>query len=247
MRRLAVPLLAIALIGLAGCKVVRYPAERVLPRPIPDPPPELVAELTGQEEQRDQEAAAEEAVERTVRAAVEQVLDIGRKLVGQREVSIDGQRHRADCSGFVIACFEHAGMRIIGAEDKGTSGTEILYRALDRVGGLHTDDIPEPGDLAFFSNTHDRNGNGRLDDDFSHVGFVESVSEDGTIHFLHFVSGAVRIGRMNLLHPTQRVDEVSGTIWNDPLRRRRKDDGPKVRYLTAELWIGFGRAGGDDD
>lgn len=247
MRRLAVPLLLIALGSLAGCKVVRYPPERVLPRPIPEISPELRAELTGKEEQRAEEEAAEEAVDRTVRKAVQEVIDIGRKLVGQREVTIDGTSHRADCSGFVQACFGHAGLRLSGPEDTGTSGTEILYRALERVGGVHEREIPEPGDLVFFSNTHDRNSNGRVDDDFSHVGFVETVGEDGTIHFLHFVSGAVRIGRMNLLHPSQRVDEETGTIWNDPLRRRRKDDSAKVRYLTAELWIGFGRVGGDDD
>ncbi len=247
MRRLAIPLLLLALGCLAGCKVVRYPPEKVLPRPIPEITPELRAELTGEAEQEAEEEAQEEAVDRTVRKAVQEVIDVGRKLVGQREVTIDGQSHRADCSGFVQACFGHAGVRIIGPEDRGISGTELLYRALERVDGIHTREIPEPGDLVFFSNTHDRNGNGKLDDDFSHVGFVESVNEDGTIHFLHFVSGAVRIGRMNLLHPSQRVDEGSGTIWNDPLRRRRKDDSSKVRYLTAELWIGFGRVGGADD
>ncbi len=246
MRRLAVPLLFVVLAGLAGCKVIRYPAERVLPRPIPDPPAELVEELAGEEEQREEEQQEEQAVERTVRAAVERVIEIGRKMVGQREVTIEGQSHRADCSGFVTACFDHAGLDLIEPGDAGTSGTEILYRALQRVDGVHEDEIPEPGDLVFFSNTHDRNRNGRVDDDFTHVGFVESVGEDGTVHFLHFVSGAVRIGRMNLLHPNARVNEETGAIWNDPLRRRRKDDSSKVRYLTSQLWIGFGRVGGDD-
>jgi hypothetical protein len=247
MRRLAIPLLFIALAGLAGCKVIRYPAERVLPRPIPAPSAELIEELAGEEQQREEAQQEEQAVERTVRAAVERVLEIGRKMVGQREVAIDGQNHRADCSGFVRACFDAAGLTLTQAGDTGTSGTEILYNALRRAGGLHEGEIPDPGDLVFFSNTYDRNHNGRLDDDFTHVGFVESVGEDGTVHFLHFVSGAVRIGRMNLLHPNDRVDEGSGAIWNDPLRRRRKDDSAKVRYLTSQLWIGFGTVGGDDD
>ena len=93
----------------------------------------------------------------------------------------------------------------------------------------------------FFSNTYDRNGNGALDDDFSHVGFVESVAEDGTVHFLHYVGGAVRIGRMNLLRPHDHVDSNSGTILNDFLRRRRASDADDVRYLTSELWVAFGR------
>ncbi len=247
MRKSVIPLLFVALLGLAGCKVIRYPAERVLPRPIPEPSAELIEELAGEEQQREEEQQEEQAVERTVRTAVDRVLEIGRAMVGQREVTIDGQSHRADCSGFVQACFTAGGLTLTESGDAGTSGTEILYNALRRTGGLHEGEIPEPGDLVFFSNTYDRNHNGRLDDDFTHVGFVESVGGDGTVHFLHFVSGAVRIGRMNLLHPNDRVDEGSGTIWNDPLRRRRKDDSAKVRYLTSQLWIGFGRIGGDDD
>ena len=243
--RLIMLLLAVALV--AGCKVVRYPPERVLPRPVPDPTPELIAEITGGPEAARRDREQTDEVERAVRAAVQRVIEIGRQLVGQRSVVIEGTEHRADCSGFVQACFGHAGLRVAGAADRGGSGTEILYRALERIDGLHEDEIPESGDLVFFSNTHDRNGNGRLDDEFTHVGFVDSVGDDGTIQFLHFVSGAVRIGRMNLLHPNNRVDEESGTIWNDPLRRRRKSDSSKVRYLTSQLWIGFGRPAVGDD
>jgi peptidoglycan DL-endopeptidase CwlO len=230
----SLPLLLLVFVaGLPGCRVMKYPAERFLPDPIPDPPEDVLAQVA------DDEARRQWAREQ--RDLLAGVVDLGRALVGKAEVVLDGTTWPSDCSGFVRGCFNQMGIVIASPADRGTSGTEIFYRAMARTSGLHTGELPEPGELVFFSNTYDRNANGELDDTFSHVGFVESVAEDGTVHFLHYVGGAVRIGRMNLLRPHDHVDSNSGTILNDFLRRRRAGDADDVRYLTSELWVAFGR------
>jgi hypothetical protein len=233
-RLLLLALLPMILCGsLGGCRVMRYPSEAVLPDPIPDPPADVIAEV---------EALARDAAEaRAERSLADQAVAVGQSLVGQAKVVLGGKTFNRDCSGFVRACLTHVGLDVVEAGDEGASGTEIFYRAIERRGGIHDEDLPQPGDLVFFSNTYDRNDNGELDDDFTHVGLVESVSDLGTIHFLHYIGGAVRIGRMNLLRPHDDADSNSGTILNDFLRRRRLEDSPGVRYLTSELWAGFGR------
>ena len=224
-------------LALGGCRVLRYPAENSLPDPIPDPPDDVRQQV--EDEARQGEQAQGES------SLVSKAVALGESLVGQAKVVVDGKTWRSDCSGFVRGVLTQVGLNVVEPQDEGESGTELFYRAIERRGGIHDEDIPEPGDLVFFSDTYDRNGNGRLDDDFTHVGMVESVSDDGTIYFLHYIGGAVRIGRMNLLRAHVHADTETGSILNDYLRRRRRGDSAKVKYLASELWTGFGRITGD--
>jgi len=237
--RIATPLTAMVLLplALAGCRVLRYPAEKTLPDPIPEPTDDVRRQV--EEEARLQQEASRES------SLVEEAVALGQSLVGQAKVVLDGETWRADCSGFVRGVLATTGLDVVEPQDEGSSGTERFYRAIERRGGIHDDDVPEPGDLVFFSDTYDRNGNGRLDDAFTHVGMVESVTDEGTVRFLHYIGGAVRIGRMNLLRPHVHADEQTGSILNDFLRRRRRGDSAKVKYLASELWIGFGRISGE--
>lgn len=103
---------------------------------------------------------------------------------------------------------------------------------------LHRRRIPSPGDIAFFDDTYDRNGNGRLDDPLSHVAVVESVDQGGTITMVHIGSKGVARLMMNLRHPEDRTD-TQGTVLNDYMRARSNGDSPRTRYLTGELWVAF--------
>ncbi len=227
-------LIAAAAVGTPGCRVVRYPAERYLPDPVPDAPPEVLAEVAAR---RPTGGGAGH------RATLERVVENGRALVGRAEVRFDGITGRADCSGFVVAAFASAGITLGG----GDGGVEALFRALERDGRIHRDPEPQPGDLVFFSNTVDRDGDGVLDDELTHVGYVDSVDEQGTTRFLHYMGGAVRLGRLNLSRPDEHADADTGAILNDYLRRRRADDPAGIPYLAAQLFAGFGRVPDVDD
>jgi hypothetical protein len=152
-------------------------------------------------------------------------------FVGAKALLVDGERYRWDCSGLVEASLASAGCAF-----KGSSAMLFDQAKEERV--LHRRRIPTPGDIAFFDDTHDRNGNGRLDDPLSHVAVVESVAADGTITMVHVGSkGVVRL-TMNLRHPEDRTD-AAGKVLNDNLRARGKNDSPRTRYLTGELWVAF--------
>ena len=52
-------------------------------------------------------------------------------------------------------------------------------------------DALAPGDLVFFDNTWDYNGDGMANDPLTHVGIVERQEDDGTIVFISRVAGAI--------------------------------------------------------
>ncbi len=166
---------------------------------------------------------------------VQRVLDQALMLMGETRLRVGDKPYRADCSGYVTAAYDAASVRLIEPGVEGDSGTELMFRSLKARGRIHKSKTPLPGDLAFFHNTWDRNGNKVRDDRFSHVALVESVADDGTIRLLHFASGKVKRDVMNLRHPDVARDPDTGKTWNSYLRR----GGGKV--LTGQLFYRFGR------
>ena len=150
--------------------------------------------------------------------------------MGRYPLVCSGETYRYDCSGLVEAIYARAGRPVAG------STRELYERSID-LGVTHRNKRPSPGDLAFFDDTYDRNGNGRLDDDLSHVAVVESVDDDGTITMVHKGSkGVVRL-YMNLHTPD--VHSEDGEILNSYLRAQRQKDPRGTEYLAGELWRGF--------
>ena len=160
--------------------------------------------------------------------------------LGKRRLRHSGTTYRFDCSGFVNAAHALAGEDLAHRNTAGMVSYAKSLGVYERVGS------PGQGDTVFWDNTHDRNGNRRLDDTFTHVGVVERVDRDGTLHVVHLGSkGVVRI-RMNLMRPDQYKDE-NGKILNSFLRRRTDRDRRGTKYLSGELYSGmasFWAAGG---
>lgn len=152
------------------------------------------------------------------------------QLVGRSRLVVGGETYRYDCSGLVEAAHAKAGEAL--------SGSSASLFALSRQEGvLHRKKVPQPGDVAFFDDTYDRNRNGRRDDDLTHVAIVEQVDRDGTITLVHKGSKGVTRLTMNLKHPEVRRDE-DGKSLNDHLRASsNKDRGPT---LSGQLWRAFG-------
>jgi len=138
---------------------------------------------------------------------------------------------RDDCSGFVSAVYTDAGIPMDGR-------VADLYAIAEARGLLYDDEVPAIGDLAFFDNTHDRNGDGAWNDPQTHIAVVLDVEPDGTIWLAHKGSARARIA-MNLFHPERHAAD-DGTVWNAWLRRASPDD-PRREYLTGQLWTSFAR------
>ncbi len=167
--------------------------------------------------------------------ALKRVLDAALSMQGSSRVRVDGRTFRADCSGFVIACWHAANRELIDPGAKGRSGTALIFDSLRKRGRLVAKGAARGGDLVFFHNTYDRNRNGVRDDTFTHVALVEYVDPDGTVHYMHFASGKVKRGVFNPKHPDTARDPDHGKAWNSFLRR----GGGKV--LAGQLVHRIGR------
>lgn len=139
---------------------------------------------------------------------------------------------RNDCSGFVCAVTTRAGLEMEG-------NTRGLWELASGNGWVHHSKEPSIGDLVFFDQTYDRNRNGRLDDELTHVAVVIEIELDGTIVMAHGGTSQGRTTlRMNLDQPDVRRD-ATGRELNDHLRSRSASDPKRTRYLAGELWRAF--------
>ena len=143
---------------------------------------------------------------------------------------------RNDCSGFVEAVLARAGVGPF------RGSTRDFWQMSKQRGFVHHRRRPHVGDLAFFDDTWDRNGNGRLDDELTHLAVVIDVSSDGTVVLAHVSSSRGRTTfHMNLLKPD--VTMSGERRLNDHLRRAK--EGKPAPTLASELWRGFATLASD--
>jgi hypothetical protein len=136
-----------------------------------------------------------------------------------------GHPFNGDCSGYVRQVMREAGIDL-GPLPSARSMSESLHLASQPVRD------PAPGDLVFFHDTYDRNRDGELGDLWTHVALVEAVDGDQVSILHRGGKGIIRL-EMNLSRPH---DETA----NDPVRSRNGRDPPGTRYLTGELFAGYG-------
>lgn len=165
-------------------------------------------------------------------ATARQVVGGAVSLLEETRMVVDGEVYRHDCIGMVEAAYATVGIDL-------TSDISLLYAQAKVLEVFHQDPFPLPGDVVFFDNSYDKNGNGVRDDPNTHVAVVERVEEDGTIHIIHLGGRGKPVTRrwMNLLHP-DAARSSDGKVWNSHLRSvRHRDNGPN---LSSQLWTGFG-------
>jgi len=130
------------------------------------------------------------------------------------------------------------------ARSEGRPPTVVeLYRHAYKHGVVYQADRPAVGDLVFFHNTHDRNGDGRLNDWYTLVGVVESISAgDSTVTALAYIDGGVVRVRLDPKRKTLAKD-ATGDVVNTPLR---SEGLPSERAgLAGALFAGYGNLLGD--
>jgi hypothetical protein len=139
-----------------------------------------------------------------------------------------------DCSGLMHLAYWKPGLSLMPEQTlPGEGGVSAIYRKAERLGALRSQ--PQPGDLVFFRETHDRNRDGKRNDGLTHIGVVERVSTDGLVTFVHRAGGGVKRSRLHLHQPQVRKD-ARGRVLNDWLRRRDKQGRGQ---LAGELLVGF--------
>jgi len=166
----------------------------------------------------------------------ERILETARALVGARSIALDGRKYRDDCTSLPLAAYGAAGIDLFSAAERGDNGVTAIYRYAQRQGRIYKGGWPVPGDLVFFRETYDLNGDGRINDGLTHVGLVDSVGNDATVVIIHRVHRGVVRYRMNLNHPDWRTDPETGEPINDYLRATGLTANP---LLTGQLFAAY--------
>ena len=163
------------------------------------------------------------------------------KLVGATTIESHGRKIAYDCAGVTRAIFLEHGIDLYngGSDDPKANGVRLIFAHIRRHGRLHQSPVAQPGDLAFFDNTWDFNGDGRLNDPLTHVGVVERVDLDGTVTFISRVADSVERYRMNLALPHVHKT-ADGRVLNDYIRRKHPNDPDDMGHLTGELFTFYG-------
>jgi hypothetical protein len=200
----------------------------------PVPMHDVADEATGAVESQPRERRAGPA------GSLEAVLAGARATLGRSDPELDGRRIPTDCSGYVRGLYARAGVDLFSEGHPSDNGVRAILRWIERHGLLHRQKLPAPGDLVFFDNSYDRNGDRRLNDPFTHIGLVEEVLEDGTLLIVHATNHGIVREPMNLIRPHDAAD-ATGRQINAPLRRKGAGDTPRTPHLMSELFAGFGR------
>jgi hypothetical protein len=163
------------------------------------------------------------------------------RLVGARAITSQGKRIAYDCAGVTRAIFLEHGIDLYRSDinDLKGNGVRLIHNHVRRHGVLHQGPEVHPGDLVFFDNTWDFNGDGRLNDPLTHVGVVERLEANGTVVFISRVADAIERYRMNLDQPHVHKT-AQGLVLNDYIRRKLPTDPDHAAHLTGELFSYYG-------
>lgn len=169
------------------------------------------------------------------------IVESAARLVGARTIASQGKRIAYDCAGVTRAIFLEHGIdlyRGVSNDPKG-NGVRLIHNHVRQHGTFHRGPNVSPGDLVFFDNTWDFNGDGKLNDPLTHVGVVERLESDGTVVFISRVANAVERYRMNLAQPHTHKT-AQGLVLNDYIRRKLSTDPDHTARLTGELFSFYG-------
>ena len=170
------------------------------------------------------------------------IVETASRLVGATTIQTGNRFISYDCAGVTRAIYLSQGTDLYegGERVPHANGVRLIYEHVRKYGRIHHGPQVRPGDLVFFDNTWDFNGDGIPNDPLTHVGIVEIVEQNGTVVFISRVSNAIERYRMNLRQPNT-IRAPDGRLLNDYMRRKQRGDPSATGYLTGQLFSGFGR------
>lgn len=157
--------------------------------------------------------------------------------VGRSSLSNNGKHFAMDCSGVVSALYWHAGLDLQSAYPRYTGGGAARIHAwMNDESLLYRPDAPAPGDLIFWDNSYDRNGNGLADDELTHMGMAVSVDSKGVVTYVHhdYISGVT----FALMYPPDPSDRLR----NSGMRIQSLGPTPEGGMTSGDLYRAAGSA-----
>ncbi|MBB6482088.1 NlpC/P60 family protein [Spirochaeta isovalerica] len=149
--------------------------------------------------------------------------------LGKSQLKVRDKVFNLDCSGTVMAVYYYAGIDLSRDFGKYTGGgTERIFKYLEESDLLYDTEMPVPGDIIFWDNTYDKNGDGVRNDELTHMGIVVKIDEDGTVTYLHehYKKGII-LEKMNLKFPDDMEKNSA---------MRMKGTGMNGGWLSSHLY-----------
>lgn len=124
----------------------------------------------------------------------------------------------------------------ISLPEKARSSIAGLFTHCREDGTVFQEETPAPGDIVFFHNTADVNGDGRNNDWYTFTAVVVDVNQP-SIRAIGYRGGEVREFTMN--RESTSSHRRDGEVVNTQLRPVREADPPYTRYLAGQLFAGY--------
>ncbi|MDX9959830.1 MAG: CHAP domain-containing protein, partial [Spirochaetia bacterium] len=110
------------------------------------------------------------------------IVNGGLSLIGQETLVVKGVTYPSDCTGVVRAAYAFADIDLAYRFGRyNGNGVRRIYMTLHDQGLLYATSYPAPGDIIFWDNTWDADGNKLADDELTHSGLVVASEQDGSI------------------------------------------------------------------
>ena len=161
-----------------------------------------------------------------------------KSLLGAKKIVVNGRSFGMDCTGVVLGIYWSADIDLQRDFNKNSgNGVTRIYKDLEDRKLLYSTKFPSPGDIIFWDDTYDKNGDGKWNDPFTHMGMVVDVNANGQIDYIHlnYRKGIV-IERMNL--EKRDIYQEAGMIVNSPMRMKGQVKTPL--WLSSHLVRVFG-------
>lgn len=178
------------------------------------------------------EDAARSAESGELTAVQKDIVQAANELLSNQNFLVEGYRYSYDCTGTVLAIYALAGIPLVDLFPRYSgNGVARLYGIGSEYDLLYHSEMPQPGDLIFWDNTYDKNGDKVWNDELTHVGLVIGVKPDGIVEYVHhdYTKGVVT-AKMSLVNPETHTD-ASGVLVNSPMRMRSH------RHLNPDEWL----------
>jgi hypothetical protein len=174
------------------------------------------------------------------------LLIVANSLLGKKTYSktiVNNKTFILDCIGLVSAVYYGIGIDIQKDFAKYSgNGVARLFSSLKDKNCIIKDKNPSIGDVIFWDNSWDKNGDGIMgNDQLTHAGIVINTDKDGTISYIHanYIYGIV-IETMNLNEPTTFKDANGKTI-NSILALDATVKKHSLHWLSGDMWNAYGR------
>ncbi|MCX7786888.1 MAG: CHAP domain-containing protein [Spirochaetes bacterium] len=164
------------------------------------------------------------------------IVEAAKSLLGRTQLTFEKASFPSDCSGFVLAAYYLGGVDLRKEYDRHEgNGVRRLYQIALFHRLVFTEHPPSPGDVLFWDNTYDANGDGKWNDELTHTGIVVASYSDGKIEYIHYhVRRGIVQERMDLRHPNEEA-------FNAPIRIKELGTLRSEKWLASQLYRASGR------